>query len=158
MASSTTKKALVRRFDRESLAGYVNPFSYLQLTGIELLLADGNVLSVPYTDIKTVAFVRDFDSSAEMHRTFLTRPKMDGLWVCFEFRDGDILEGILPNNLLPVEPYGFIAIPPNPVRDQRVFIPRTALRSAAVLGVVGSPLNRRKAKPAVRDQIGLFEG
>ena len=64
----------------------------------------------------------------------------------------------MPNNLLPVEPYGFIAIPPNPVRDQRVFIPRTALRSAAVLGVVGSPLNRRKAKPAVRDQIGLFEG
>ena len=158
MASSTTKKALVRRFDRESLAGYVNPFSYLQLTGIELLLAEGNVLSVPYTDIKTVAFVRDFDNTAEMPRTFLTRPKMDGLWVCFEFRDGDILEGILPNNLLPVEPYGFIVIPPNPVRDQRVFIPRTALRSAAVLGVVGSPLSRRKAKPAVRDQIGLFEG
>jgi hypothetical protein len=158
MASSTTKKALVRRFDREPLAGYVNPFSYLQLTGIELLLADGNVLNIPYSDIKTVAFVRDFDNTGETTRTFNTRPKMDGLWVSFEFRDGDILEGIMPNNLLQVEAYGFLAIPPNPVRDQRIFIPRTALRSVAVLGVVGSPLNRRKAKPAAKEQIGLFEG
>jgi hypothetical protein len=158
MASSTTKKALVRRFDREPLAGYVNPFTYLQLTGIELLLADGNVLNIPYPDIKTVAFVRDFDHAAESPRTFNTRPKMDGLWVSFEFRDGDILEGIMPNNLLQVEAYGFLAIPPNPVRDQRIFVPRAALRSVAVLGVVGSPLNRRKAKPAAKDQIGLFEG
>jgi len=158
MASSTTKKALVRRFDRESLAGYVNPYSYLQLNGIELLLADGNIVSVPYADIKTLAFVRDFESTAETPRTFNTRPKMDGLWVRFEFRDGDVLEGILPNNLLQVESYGFLAIPPNPVRDQRIFIPRTALRSVAVLWVVGSPLNRRKEKPAPKEQIGLFEG
>src|SRR5690349_14942554 len=114
MASSTTKKALVRRFERESLAGYVNLFSYLQLTGIELLLADGNVLSVPYQDVKTLSFVRDFDGTTESVRTFQSRPKMDGLWVRFEFRDGDILEGIMPNNLLQVEPQGFLAIPPNP--------------------------------------------
>jgi Family of unknown function (DUF6982) len=158
MAGSTTKKAIVRRFDRESLAGYVNPLSYLQLTGIELLLPDGNVLTVPYAELKTVAFVRDFDTAAETVRTFNTRPKMDGLWVSFEFRDGEVMEGILPNNLLPVEPYGFTAIPPNPVRDQRVFVPRAALRSVAVLGVVGSPLNRRRQKPAGKDQIGLFEG
>jgi hypothetical protein len=158
MASSTTKKAQVRRFDRESLSGYVNTLSYLQLTGIELLLADGKMLSVPYPEIKTLSFVRDFESTAESPRTFNTRPKMDGLWVRFEFRDGDILEGIMPNNLLQVEPYGFLAIPPNPVRDQRIFIPRSALKSVEVLGVVGSPLNRRKAKPEVRDQIGLFEG
>ena len=158
MASSTTKKALVRRFERESLAGYVNLFSYLQLTGIELLLADGNVLSVPYQDVKTLSFVRDFDGTTESVRTFQSRPKMDGLWVRFEFRDGDILEGIMPNNLLQVEPQGFLAIPPNPARDQRIFIPRSALKSVEVLGVVGSPLNRRKAKPEVRDQIGLFEG
>jgi len=158
MASSTTKKAQVRRFDRESLSGYVNTLSYLQLTGIELLLADGKMLSVPYSEIKILSFVRDFESTAESPRTFNTRPKMDGLWVRFEFRDGDILEGIMPNNLLQVEPYGFLAIPPNPVRDQRIFIPRSALKSVEVLGVVGSPLNRRKAKPEVRDQIGLFEG
>jgi hypothetical protein len=158
MASSTTKKAQVRRFDRESLSGYVNTLSYLQLTGIELLLADGKMLNVPYSEIKTLSFVRDFESTAESPRTFNTRPKMDGLWVRFEFRDGDILEGIMPNNLLQVEPYGFLAIPPNPVRDQRIFIPRSALKSVEVLGVVGSPLQRRKAKPEVRDQIGLFEG
>jgi hypothetical protein len=30
MAGSTAKKVVVRRFDRETLTGFVNPFSYLQ--------------------------------------------------------------------------------------------------------------------------------
>jgi hypothetical protein len=37
-----------------------------------------------------------------------------------------------------------------------VFLPRPALRSAEVLGVVGSPLKRRKEKAAPEAQIGLF--
>ncbi len=159
MAGSTTKKAVVRRFDREPLAGYVNPVSYLQLTGIELLSAQGNVSVVPYDEIKAVAFVRDFENLQETEkRVFNTRPKMEGLWVSFRFRDGDVMEGVLPNNLLPVEPYGFTIIPPDPYSNhQRVFIPRMALRGAEVLGVVGSPLKRRKPKPEAKEQIGLFE-
>ena len=37
------------------------------------------------------------------------------------------------------------------------FVPRAALKSVEVLGVVGSPLNRRKTKTAPKDQIGLFD-
>ena len=48
MAGSTTKKAVLQRFDKESLAGYVNPVSYLQPTGVELLSAQGNATNVPY--------------------------------------------------------------------------------------------------------------
>jgi hypothetical protein len=159
LAGSTTKKAVVRRFDREPLAGYVNPASYLQLTGIELLSAQGNVSTVPYDEIKVVSFVRDFDNVQETEkRVFNTRPKMEGLWVSFRFRDGEVMEGVLPNNLLPFEAYGFTVIPPDPYsNNQRVFIPRTALRSAEVLGVVGSPLKKRKPKAEPKEQIGLFE-
>ena len=159
MAGSTTKKAIIRRFDRESLAGYVNPVSYLQLTGVELLSAQGNVGIVPYDEIKLVAFVRDFDSSEESaRRVFNTRPKMEGLWVSFQFRDGEILEGVMPNNLLPAEPHGFTVIPPDPYSNQqRVFIPRTALRAVEVLGVVGSPLKKRRPAAAPKEQIGLFD-
>jgi hypothetical protein len=159
LAGSTTKKAVIRRFEKEALAGYVNSVSYLQLTGIELLTAQGNVVIVPYPEIKTVAFVRDFESTPESkRRVFHTRPKMEGLWVSLQFRDGDLMEGVLSNDLLHLEPQGFTVIPPDPYSNQqRIFVPRLALRAVEVLGVVGSPLKRRKAQPAAKEQIGLFE-
>jgi hypothetical protein len=158
LAGSTTKKAVVRRFDKEPLAGYVNPSSFLQLTGAELLSAQGNVALVPYPDIKTIAFVRDFETTEPGRRVFQTRPKMEGLWLRLELRDGEVMEGIMSNNLLQLEPHGFTLIPPDPFgNDQRIFIPRTALRTVEVLGVVGSPLKKRKPKPAAKEQIGLFE-
>jgi Family of unknown function (DUF6982) len=159
LAGSTTKKAVIRRYDREALAGYVNPVSYLQPTGVELLSAEGNISTVPYQEIKAISFVRDFDSGDEPERrVFQTRPKMEGLWVRFAFRDGDVMEGIMPNNLLQLEHYGFSANPPDPYSNtQRIFVPRTSVKSVEVLGVVGSPLKRRKPKAAAKEQIGLFE-
>ena len=161
MAGSTTKQAIVERFEKESVSGYVNPVSFLQPAGIEMLSAQGNMVTLPYAEIKIVSFVRDFqaeNTGEPERRVFLTRPKMDGLWVRLAFRDGDIMEGVLPNNLLQLEHYGFTVIPPDSYSNrQRVFIPRAALRSVEVLGVVGSPLTKRKAKPAAKEQIGLFE-
>jgi hypothetical protein len=159
VAASTTKKALVRRFDRETLQGYIHPVSFLQPEGLELLSEEGNISRIPYDEIKTIAFVREFDVPAELERrTFQTRPKMAGLWVNLRFRDGESLEGVMPNNLLQVEHYGFTIIPPDPYSNQqRIFAPRAALVGVEVLGVIGSPLNRRKAKPAPKEQIGLFD-
>ncbi len=159
MAGSTTKKAILRRFDREPLRGYVNPLSFLQPAGVELLSAEGSVASVPYSEIKTVSFVRELDGEAEPgRRQFQTRPKTAGLWVRLEFRDGEILEGVTPNNLLQSEPYGVTVIPPDPYGNhQRIFAPRAALVDASVLGVVGSALRKRKAEPAPKEQIGLFD-
>jgi hypothetical protein len=159
LPASTTKKAVVRRYQRETLAGYVNPLSYLQPAGVELLSEAGNVSTIPYDEIKTVAFVRDFESPGSPERlAFLTRPKMAGLWVSFRFRDGEVLEGILPNNLLPIDPHGFVVIPPDPNgNQQRIFVPRQAVLAVEVLGVVGSPLRKRKPAPVSQDQIRLFD-
>ena len=158
MAASTTKKAVIQRFDKEALSGYVHPQSYLQLTGVELLSAQGNVATIPYDEIKTISFVREFEGAPDLRRVFNTRPKMEGLWMSFQFRDGDVMEGVMPNNLLPHEPYGFTIIPPDPYSNhQRLFIPRAALQAVEVLGVVGSSLRKRKPKAAAKEQIGLFE-
>jgi hypothetical protein len=159
LPASTTKKAVVRRFQRESLAGYVNPLSYLQPAGVELLSEDGNVATIPYDQIKTVAFVRDFEPADAPERlVFQTRPKMAGLWVSLRFRDGEISEGILPNNLLQLDHHGYVVIPPDPNgNQQRLFVPREALVSVEVLGVVGSPLRKRKPAPVSQDQGSLFE-
>ena len=159
MAGSTIKKAIVRRYQRETLAGYINPISFQQPTGIELLTAAGQVGTVPYGEIKAVVFVREFpDAEMEDRRIFLTRPKMEGLWVSLRFRDGDVMEGVMANNLLQLEQYGFTIIPPDPFsNNQRFFVPRVSLESLEVLGVVNSPLKKRKAKPAPREQIRLFD-
>jgi hypothetical protein len=159
LAASTTKKAIIRRFDREPLSGYLNSDSFLQPGGVELLTIEGNIASVPYAEIKVIAFVREFAEPEQPGRqVFHNRPKTEGLWVALQFRDGDALEGIMPNNLLQVERYGFTVIPPDAAgNQQRVFAPREALRAVQVLGVVGSPLNRRKTKPATKEQIGLFD-
>jgi len=150
---------MIRRFQRESLAGYVNPASYQQAAGIEILSVDGKVALVPYAEIQVVAFVRDFASAGEPdRRTFNTRPKMEGLWVRLSFRDGEVMEGVIPNNLLQLEPFGITIIPPDPYsNNQRIFVPKAALDTVEVLGVVGSPLKKRKPKPAPKEQIGLFE-
>lgn len=158
MAGSTTKKAVIRRYQREALAGYVNPASFLQPTGVELLSEEGKVAVVPYADIKNVAFVRDFSDGESERRVFYTRPKMEGLWVSLKYRDGEVMEGILPNNLLERYDHGFMIVPPDPAgRQQRIFVPRAALQSAEVLGVVGSPLRKRKAQTAAKEQPRLFE-
>jgi hypothetical protein len=157
--SSTTKKVIVRRLQREPLTGYVNPVAFLQPAGIELLSPEGNVTSVPYLEIRRIDFVREFETSSEPERrTFNTRPKMEGLWVSLKYRDGEVIEGVIPNNLLQIEPFGLTIIPPDPYSNvQRVFVPRAVLLAVQVLGVVGSPLTRRKPKQEQKDQIGLFD-
>jgi hypothetical protein len=159
LAASTTKKVVIRRFERESLSGYVNPSGFLQPEGVELLSEDGNVSKVPYPEVKTISFVREFEDPAVPERhVFHSRPKMAGLWVSLKLRDGEVMEGILPNNLLQLEHYGFSVIPPDPFSNtQRLFVPRSALLSVQVLGVIGSPLKRLRRKPAPKEQIGLFE-
>ncbi|MEJ7606259.1 MAG: hypothetical protein WKF37_08320 [Bryobacteraceae bacterium] len=108
--------------------------------------------------MRCVCFVREFDqpSLTGERRSFVSRPKLDGLWVRLTFRDGELLEGVLPNNLLLLEQSGFNLIPPD--TTQRIFVPRSALLGVQVLGVVGSPLRARARKALkAKDQFGLFE-
>jgi hypothetical protein len=160
LGGSTNKKVLVSRFDREPLSGFVSPQNYLLPEGLELLSQDGAVNIVPYAEVKLVCFVRDFQQGEPRKelRLFTTRPKMEGLWIRMRFRDGDAMDGLLSNNLLLMEPYGFSVIPPDPgFQNQRVFIPKAAVTGVQVLGVIGSPLRIRKTKPTPKEQIDLFE-
>jgi hypothetical protein len=160
VAPTTNKKVFVARFDRESLRGFIQtPGGFLD-DSLELLTPSGNLLRLPYSDIKAVSFVRDFDAGDTWreHRAFATRPKSPGLWVRLVFRDGDTTEGVLANNLMLVEPVGFQVTPPDPTfQNQRLFVPRSALREVQVLGVIGSPL-RRRGKPGEKPpgQLEMF--
>ena len=159
MAGSTSKKIIAVRFDREPVQGFINPQSFLQDGGIELLTTSGAVVVLPYPEVKAVCFVRDFDGGAvwREHRAFSNRPKTEGLWLRLHFRDGDTLEGLISNNLMGLETQGFSVSPPD-ANLQRVFVPRAALTNVQVLGVVGSPLRRpAKPKPGEKEQLKMFE-
>lgn len=162
MAASTNKKAIVYRYEREPLIGYVNPQAFLSEVGVEVLTLTGSISVVPYDQIKLVCFVREFDPAAweAERRLFANRPKTEGLWVRMRFRDGEELDGLLANNLLQIGTYGFTVSPPDPgSNSQRIFVPRTALEQIKVAGVVGSPVRppaRKKAKPS-KEQLEMFE-
>lgn len=160
MGVSTHKKVLVSRFDRDTLSGFVNPQGYLLSDGLELMTQSGSVSIVPYDEVKLVCFVRDFQQGEPRKelRLFTTRPKLEGLWLRMHFRDGDAMDGILSNNLLQLDTFGFSVVPPDPgFQNQRVFVPRAALSRIQVLGVVGSPLRMpRKPKLTAKEQLEMF--
>jgi hypothetical protein len=158
VGDSTNKKALVRRYERETLAGWIKPAGFLQPEGVELMSLQGDIQTLPYREVKAVCFVRDWEGGLAERNEFQTRPKMAGLWVYLRFRDGETMEGIIPNNLLGLDPAGFSVVPPDPFGNtQRIFVPRSALVGIEVLGVVGSPLKKRKQKPVPEGQAGLFD-
>lgn len=155
MSNSTNKKAVVHRFDREALAGFVNPRDFRQAEGIELLSRGGNVAFLPYWEVKYVLFVQDFAAGMAPleRRLFANRPRRSGLWLRMTFRDGDELDGLVPNNLL-LDGFGFDLTPPDPAAAPRVFVPRAALKEAIILAVIGASARARRM--AEREQIELF--
>ncbi len=161
LSNSTTKKVYVRRFDRELLEGYVSPQTFLRADGIEVINREAEVVLVPYEQTWAVYFVRDFrgDPETDQRKVFASRPKLGGLWVQMQFRNGEVIEGVMPNNLLQIGRHGVTVTPPDAnANTQKVFVPRSALDGLQVLGVVGSPIHRRRSRPKNpdRDQMGLF--
>ena len=155
--SSTHKKVVVRKADRDSVNGYVAPSNFVVDGKLELLNTTGNVVAIDLRDIKAVYFVREFsDSDVLTRKTFTTRPRTEGLWVRLKFKDNDVIEGILPNDLTQNPPEGFLMNPPDlRSNTQRVFVPRMALTSVTVLAVIGAARRRRKVTDT--RQVRMFE-
>jgi len=153
---STHKKVIVRKADRDTVNGYVSPAHFVHDGKLELLNTAGNVVGIELTDIKCVFFVREFgDSDSLPRKTFTTRPRSEGLWVRIKFKDGELLEGLMPNDLSLTTAEGFLINPPDLRSNvQRMFVPRTALESLNVLAVIGA--SRRHRRPSDVRQVPMF--
>ena len=164
MPSSTAKRVVLYRFDRQPLEGIVNPSTYLMEDGIELITLEGNVRAVEYRESKAICFVSEAGEADlfQQHNLFERRPKVPGLWTRFTFRDGDRLDGILSHNLLEWPEHGYLISPPRAgATRQRVFVPRTALSGTELRGVVGRSLvasgQRRKRTIDRGGQLTMFD-
>lgn len=157
-AASTHKKALVVLLDKAPLQCYLNPALLGNASEVELLTRDGEYQVLALSKVKRIHFVREFtDHPPSERKAFLSRPKLDGLWVRCQFRDGDTMEGVIPNNLVDLLENGVRLTPPDFHGNSLwIFIPRTALTEMKVLGVVG--IARRQTRSAAASaQPKLFE-
>jgi hypothetical protein len=166
--SSTHKRVVIRKLDKGLVKGFVDPTTYLSSNGIEVLDRDGHLVSIPLEEVKGLFFVREFDGNPQHaeRKVFHSRPRLGGLWVRMTFKDNEVLEGLVPNNLLEIGPSGFFVTPPDLYSNNlKMFIPRSALTGMQVLGVIADGRARRLSQEAgatrakVADasrQIGLF--
>lgn len=154
---STHKKVIVRKMDRDTINGYVAPANFVHEGKLELLNTAGNVVGIDLREIKGVYFVREFaDSESVSRKTFTSRPRTEGLWVRLKFKDNEVLEGMMPNDLSLTSAEGFLVNPPDTRSNtQRIFVPRTALESLTVLAVIGAARRRRGAHEDTR-QVPMF--
>ncbi len=153
---STTKKVIVRKMDRDTINGYVSPSNFVHEGKLELLNTSGNVVGIELKDIKGVYFVREFGEVESPRKTFTSRPRTEGLWVRLKFKDNEVVEGMMPNDLSLTTAEGFLINPPDlRSNTQRIFVPRTALESLTVLAVIGAARRRRGAAEDVR-QVPMF--
>ena len=154
---STHKKVIVRKLDRDSVSGYVSPTNYIHEGKLELLNTAGTVIGIDLREIKGVYFVREFgDSEVLARKTFTTRPRTEGLWVRMKFKDGEIIEGLMPSDLQLQSTEGFLINPPDlRSNTQRIFVPRGALESLTVLAVIGGTARRRRGAEDQR-QVSMF--
>ncbi|MGH7485012.1 MAG: DUF6982 domain-containing protein, partial [bacterium] len=81
----------------------------------------------------------------------------EGLWVRLKFKDNEVLEGMMPNDLSLTTAEGFLVNPPDlRSNTQRIFVPRSALESLTVLAVIGATRRHRKGAPTDTRQVQLF--
>jgi hypothetical protein len=166
VSSSTAKRLIVYRFDRQPSEALVHADAYLLPGGVELMTSDGNLQLIDYKAVKALCFAAE-GAPADLfsaQTTFDRRPKTPGLWASFRLRDGDVLEGVLPHNLLEWPVQGFLLTPPRSgTYRQRVFLPREAVSQTLLRGTMGgaAPFNAKGAKKGERGdeprQLSIFD-
>lgn len=153
------KKTVVRQFDGSLTWGYLPQSGFVAGEMIEVLDPAGRVIPLLLSQIKTIAYVKDFnldqgiDPEQIGRRSFLSRPRSDGLWLKLGFRDNDILEGLANFDIGFIESLledrGLAVSPPDARSNtQRIFVPRAALVSVQVLGFIGAASKQKTVERA----------
>ena len=156
------KKVIVRKLSRDWLAGYLPPSAFVVQEQAEMLDLSGKLVSVPMAEVKWICFVRDFQSGDAnqperlLRKTFVTRPRSQGLWVRVRLKDNDLIEGLAPNDLSLLEGEGIFLVPPDTRSNtQRIFLPRQAVAELDILAVIKTGARRGPAEAVQED---LFKG
>jgi hypothetical protein len=98
----------------------------------------GVIEDVPAENAKAVFFVKSFEGN-ESHNElkFHTRAAIvHGIWVRIEFKDGEVMEGIVHNSIHYLVDPGFFLLPTDPDSNNKlVYVVKKGLTDCRVLGV-----------------------
>jgi len=159
--ANSPKKVLVRRFSGDTLPGYLPQAAFVRNHTFDLLDLSGRLISLSLNDIKTVCYVRDFNLSDAVNperltrRTFLARPRTEGLWLRLTFKTGDLLEGLAPTNRSLLDALAdddglFLTPPDTRSNTQRIYVPRAALTDLQLLAVITTPPAASPSPPPLK--------
>jgi hypothetical protein len=90
--ASGQKKVVIRRFAGALAWGYLPQTALVRDDQVALMAVDGRITPIFLNEIKTIAYVHDFnlddavDPERIGRRSFLGRPRGDGLWLKLTFR------------------------------------------------------------------------
>src|SRR6201992_4391465 len=108
-----------------------------------MLDLEGKLVSVHMAEVKWICFVREFQSGDAsqperlLRKTFVTRPRSEGLWVRVRLKDNDQIEGLAPNDLSLLEGEGIFLVPPDTRSNTpRIFLPTQAVAELDILAVI----------------------
>jgi len=161
--ASLRKPVIVRKFSRDWVAGYAG-FGFGQdPVALEILDTAGKVLSIAWESVKWVCFVRELSAGDQSNperlqrKRFAVRPRTAGLWLRMTLTDGDELEGLAANDRSLVEGTGLLLTPPDTRSNtQRIYVPRQAIQTLEVVGLIGTNPHRRHPAAVPETQPDLF--
>ena len=175
--ASSRKKVILRTIANAILPGYLPVTGLVETRSgaptVDLLDLEGRITPIPLETVRSIAYVRDFnlgdrdDPERLTRRTFLARPRSEGLWLRLTLTgtgssEKDILEGLAPLDLSLIdallEDRGLFLIPPD-IRSntQRLFIPRHAFTDLQIVAVITTPSKPKPSKSTPDDQPSLFK-
>ena len=165
--ADSRKKVVVRTLGNLLHPGYL-PLSGLldpTATSVNLLDLEARIVPLPLASIRHIAYVRDFnlndttDPERLTRRTFLARPRTEGLWLRLNLPGPETLEGLAPLDLslldMVQQDRGLFLLPPD-IRSntQRLYVPRSAILDLRLLAVITNP-SKPKPTPAKRQPSSL---
>ena len=153
---------VVRRFSRDWFAGYADQSLGENPVELEMLDLTGKVLHLGWEQVKWVCYVRELptpsgDSSNPerlLQKRFVVRPRTAGVWLRITLNDGEELEGLAANDVSLLHGAGLLLTPPDTRSNtQRIYVPRRAIQTLEIAGLIGVSPRRRGGKV---DQPELF--
>lgn len=150
--AGSRKKAIVRKFSRDWIAGYVAQEDFCHQGAVELLDLTSKVVVVPAQEIKWICYVRDFNSGEVnnperlLRKTFAGRPRVEGIFLRLKLADGDLIEGVAANDRSLIAGEGVSLLPPDTrANTQRIWIPSTAIAELEAVAVIGTAVRKKPA-------------
>jgi len=99
--------------------------------------------AVPLEGVKAIFFVKSFEGKSHEDLRFHDHlPAPDCLWVRATFHDGEVIEGLIPNNPTFVLHTGFYMSPIDPEGNNwLIYVMKNRLKNFQVLGLRPAPKN-----------------